>query len=198
MIQVKSSLLLAVLVLLVLALSAASAQSTINVEDVMNEAEWDLDDPPAPNSANPSCGPVERSDVLIIGCGLAGLFAAARLKHEGVSVSIVEAEAFCGGRLKSQDFTFGTDDPPTVGTYRFEAAANFMYGRKKGTSFRENPISRLFTGYGLDTFDYATRGVQSGWVSTYMAVCMLVVVVVAHFLANSRNHSLTCSLWNVY
>jgi hypothetical protein len=169
MIQLKSSLLLSVLVLLVLALSSASAQSTSSVEDGMSEAEWDRDDPPVPDSAVPSCGPVEQSDVLIIGCGLAGLFAAARLKHEGVSVSIVEAESFCGGRLKSQEVTFGTDDPATAESYTFEAAANFMYGRKRGSSFRENPISKLFTGYGLETFDYATRGVQSGWVSINIA-----------------------------
>jgi FAD binding domain len=160
------------LLLLLLIVSSAIAQQSAptSSEDVMFEEEWNREEDGEDSAtSNNVCGPVQRADVLVIGCGLAGLFAAARLKREGVSVIMVEADEKCGGRLRSQLVSFGgTDSPATAATYTFEAAANFMIGRKRGNNFRENPTSRLFTGYGLETFDYATRGNPPGWVSGWL------------------------------
>jgi NAD(P)-binding Rossmann-like domain len=156
------------LLLLLLIVSSAIAQQSAptSSEDVMFEEEWNREEDGEDSATSNACGPVQRADVLVVGCGLAGLFAAARLKREGVSVMMVEADEKCGGRLRSQSVSFGTDSPTTAAMYTFEAAANFMIGRKRGNNFRENPTSRLFTGYGLETFDYATRGNPPGWVSS--------------------------------
>lgn len=58
---------------------------------------------------------VVKTDVLIIGAGIAGLTAADTLREQGVKFKILEASGQIGGRLqKTKQFGFGFDLGPTL------------------------------------------------------------------------------------
>lgn len=112
---------------------------------------------------------VERTDVVVVGCGLAGLFATAHLQRERIDVVLLEADPeVCGGRLRSRTLGGGIRDGDG-NKINVEEAANFMYGTKfqGDAKFRENPTHRLFEGYGLDFIFYSFTDLVSARWSVY-------------------------------
>lgn len=139
------------LLLLHLTVMAAADLAT---ENSMSDAEWDADDISYPNDGVPLCSSgVERTGAVVVGCGLAGLFAAAHLQREGVPTVLLEADPVqCGGRLRSRQLRFDAFPGFEISV---EEAANFMYGtQKQGTLDSQNPTHRLFAGYDLQYYEY--------------------------------------------
>ncbi len=75
-------------------------------------------------------------DVVIVGVGSAGLYAAKTLIEDGYDVFIIEATGRIGGRVYSH----------TLGTTRIELGAEEHYGRKGNNPVESATVTGLFTG----------------------------------------------------
>ncbi len=69
----------------------------------------------------------QRSDVLVLGAGLAGLSAAARFREMGLTVQVLEARGRVGGRLHTE---YGLPDRPEYGAV--QAGASYARVRAAG------------------------------------------------------------------
>lgn len=129
--------------------------------DEDDDDDDDNDGPEMPNGVA-LCGLPIRRDVVVVGAGLAGMFASATLQKKGTTYILVEADEIPGGRLRSFETPFVKEVNSANGEetfYNLEEGANFMYG--KGDNFGINPIYGLFEKYGtenevIDTLDWET------------------------------------------
>ena len=88
-----------------------------------------------------SCAPEETlkgngKSVLIVGAGIAGLAAAIKLKQQGFTVTILEAQDKAGGRIRTT----------RNGGVLFDEGASWIHGPQG------NPITALATQAGAQTF----------------------------------------------
>jgi monoamine oxidase len=88
------------------------------------------------------CGPASRrrkdADVIVIGAGLSGLFAAMQLEAEGFRVSVLEASQRIGGRLWTLDDLPGR--PEAGGSQVGQTYARIRYAAQKtGVAIFDNP-----------------------------------------------------------
>jgi len=83
-------------------------------------------------------------DVVVIGAGMAGVAAAAAVKHANMSVVILEARQYVGGRVHSVPFAGTT----------IELGANWIHGTRgaqlKNTK-QPNPVADAAVKIGLNT-----------------------------------------------
>ncbi|KAJ3479791.1 hypothetical protein NLI96_g8812 [Meripilus lineatus] len=107
---------------------------------------------PAPQTVFTLPSP-ERTQVLILGGGVAGIIAARTLQERGVSdFIIVEARTELGGRLLSHTFGEAGRD------YTIELGANWVQGTYNKDTGRENPIWTLSKKHRIETRESAFFG----------------------------------------
>jgi 1-hydroxycarotenoid 3,4-desaturase len=106
--------------------------------------------------------------IVVIGAGMGGLAAAARLAHAGCDVTVVEAQSYPGGKMRTVDSPAGpVDAGPTVMTMRhvFDALFSDCGARLEDhvTLHRETLLARHFwpDGGTLDLFDDAERSAEA-------------------------------------
>jgi monoamine oxidase len=73
------------------------------------------------------------ADVIIIGAGVSGLRAAAKLDAMGITYIVLEGSDYIGGRLKSTDF-YGTP---------IEWGANWVHGASDGNPIYDIAVNKL-------------------------------------------------------
>jgi 1-hydroxycarotenoid 3,4-desaturase len=106
--------------------------------------------------------------IVVIGAGMGGLAAAARLAHAGCEVTVVETQDYPGGKMRTVDTPAGpVDAGPTVMTMRhvfddlFDTCGDNLDARV--TLHRESLLARHFwpDGSTLDLFDDPERSAEA-------------------------------------
>lgn len=96
------------------------------------------------------------ADILIIGGGLSGLYAAWRLQQQGIDWRLIEARDTLGGRILSVPAAGAARDPKTADT--IEQADRFDLGPSWFWPGYQHQLDRLVQQLGLERFEQHESG----------------------------------------